>query len=46
MHLVTGFVGDSNIIVEIDPALPGTDYSNFPGDPIVSQPPRLSSPTF
>ena len=46
MHVVTGFVGDSNIIVEIDPALPAADPSNFSDDPIISQLPALSSPTF
>jgi hypothetical protein len=28
----TGFVGDSNITVAIDPALPGAVPSNFPFD--------------
>jgi hypothetical protein len=41
----TGFVGDSDITVEIDPAIPDTDPSAFPDDPLVSEPPVLSSPT-
>jgi hypothetical protein len=41
----TGFVGDSDITVEIDPAIPDTDPSEFPDDPLVSEPPVLSSPT-
>jgi len=41
----TGFVGDSDVTVEIDPALPDTDPSGFPDDPLVSEPPVLSSPT-
>jgi hypothetical protein len=41
----TGFVGDSDVTVEIDPAIPDTDPSEFPDDPLVSEPPVLSSPT-
>ena len=41
----TGFIGDSDITVEIDPAIPDTDPSEFPDDPLVSEPPVLSSPT-
>jgi hypothetical protein len=41
----TGFVGDSDVTVEIDPAIPDTDPSDFPDDPLVSEPPVLSSPT-
>lgn len=41
----TGFVGNSNVIVDIDPAIPDADPSNFPDDPLVSEPPVLSSPT-
>jgi hypothetical protein len=41
----TGFVGESDITVEIDPAIPDTDPSEFPDDPLVSEPPVLSSPT-
>jgi hypothetical protein len=41
----TGFVGNSDVTVEIDPAVPDTDPSDFPDDPLVSEPPVLSSPT-
>lgn len=41
----TGFIGSSNIIVDIDPAIPNADPSDFPDDPFVSEPPLLSSPT-
>ncbi len=41
----TGFVGDSDIKVDIDPAVPDADPSDFPDDPLVSDPPVLSSPT-
>jgi len=41
----TGFIGESTVTVTIDPAIPDTDPSNFPDDPLVSQPPTLSSPT-
>jgi len=41
----TGFVGNSNVIVDIDPAIPDADPSDFPDDPLVSEPPVLSSPT-
>src|SRR5690349_468717 len=41
----TGFVGDSDVTVEIDPAIPDADPSDFPDDPLVSEPPVLSSPT-
>ncbi len=40
----TGFVGDTDITVDIDPTIPD-DPSDFPDDPIVSQPPVISSPT-
>lgn len=40
----TGFIGESTVTVSIDPAIPDTDPSNFPTDPLVSQPPTLSSP--
>ena len=39
----TGFVGDSNVTVEVDPTIPDTDPSEFPSDPIISNPPVLSS---
>jgi hypothetical protein len=41
----TGFVGNTDIIVDIDPAIPNTDPSESPEDPMVSEPPVLSSPT-
>lgn len=39
----TGFVGDSNVTVEVDPNIPDTDPSEFPTDPVISNPPVLSS---
>ncbi|MES1187862.1 MAG: hypothetical protein ABUL60_28850 [Myxococcales bacterium] len=41
----TGFVGNTDVIVDIDPAVPDADPSDFPDDPLVSEPPVLSSPT-
>src|SRR5262245_7143833 len=41
----TGFVGESRVTVEIDPSIPPTDPSEFPEDPITSDPPVLTSPT-
>ena len=41
----TGFVGNTNVTVDIDPALPDTDPSEYPDDGLVSEPPVLSSPT-
>jgi hypothetical protein len=41
----TGFVGNSDVIVDIDSAIPNADPSGFPDDPLVSEPPVLSSPT-
>ena len=41
----TGFIGESTVTVTIDPSIPDTDPSNFPNDPLVSEPPTLSSPT-
>jgi len=41
----TGFVGNTNVTVDIDPALPDTDPSEYPDDALVSEPPVLSSPT-
>ena len=40
----TGFVGDSKVTVTIDPNIPDTDPSEFPNNPIVSQPPVVASP--
>lgn len=41
----TGFIGNTEVSVTIDPAIPNADPSNFPEDPIVSEPPVLASPT-
>jgi len=41
----TGFVGNMDVTVDIDPAIPDADPSDFPDDPLVSEPPVLSSPT-
>lgn len=41
----TGFVGNSDVTVDIDPAVPDADPSDFPDDTLVSEPPVLSSPT-
>jgi hypothetical protein len=41
----TGFIGNTEVTVTIDPAVPDADPSNFPDDPIVSEPPVLASPT-
>lgn len=41
----TGFVGNTDVTVDIDPAVPDADPSDFPEDPLVSEPPVLSSPT-
>jgi hypothetical protein len=40
-----GFVGDTEVVVDIDPTIPD-DPSQFPDDPLLSQPPVISSPTF
>lgn len=41
----TGFIGDSLVTLDIDPSVPDTDPSDFPDDPLVSEPPVLRSPT-
>lgn len=41
----TGFVGNTDVTVDIDPAIPDADPSDFPDDSLVSDPPVLSSPT-
>jgi len=41
----TGFIGSSNVTVDVDSALPDTDPSEYPDDTLVSEPPVLSSPT-
>lgn len=40
----TGFVGNTDVTVDIDPAIPDADPSDFPDDSLVSEPPVLSSP--
>jgi hypothetical protein len=42
----SGFIGDSKLVVEVDPNIPETDPSEFPDDPLVSEPPVLTSPTY
>jgi hypothetical protein len=42
----TGFIGNQDITVDIDPAIPDADPSDFPDDPLVSDPPVTASPTF
>src|SRR4051812_3994794 len=39
----TGFIGESTVTVTIDPSIPDTDPSNFPTDPLVTEPPAVSS---
>jgi len=39
----TGFIGESTVTVTIDPSIPDTDPSTFPTDPLVTQPPVVSS---
>jgi hypothetical protein len=41
----TGFIGNGNVTVDIDSALPDADPSEYPDDTLVSEPPVLSSPT-
>lgn len=40
----TGFIGDSQVTVNIDPSIPDTDPAETPDDPFVSNPPVLSEP--
>ena len=40
----TGFIGESQVTVQIDPTIPD-DPSAYPNDPIISQPPVIASPT-
>lgn len=40
----TGFIGDSQVTVNIDPSIPDTDPAETPDDPFVSPPPVLSEP--
>jgi hypothetical protein len=39
-----GFVGDSNVTMEIDPDIPDIDPSGFPDDPVIVEPPVVSPP--
>jgi hypothetical protein len=39
-----GFVGESNVTMEVDSDIPDVDPSVFPEDPIISQPPVVSPP--
>lgn len=41
----TGFIGNTEVTVSIDPAVPDADPTDFPEDPILSEPPVLASPT-
>jgi hypothetical protein len=41
-----GYVGDTQVTVDIDDDIADTDPSEFPDDPFVSEPPRLRSPTY
>lgn len=41
----TGFIGNTEVLVNVDPALPDADPSDFPDEELVSDPPVLSSPT-
>jgi len=40
----TGFVGNDDVILDIDPNIPDADDTDFPEDPLVSEPPVFSSP--
>lgn len=40
----TGFIGNEEVIVDIDPSIPDSDETDFPEDPLVSEPPVFSSP--
>jgi hypothetical protein len=39
-----GFVGESNVTMEIDTDIPEVDPTTFPNDPVISQPPVISPP--
>ena len=39
-----GFVGESNVTMEIDSDIPEVDPTSFPNDPVISQPPVISPP--
>lgn len=40
----TGFVGNQDVLVEIDPNIPGADETDFPEDSLVTEPPLVASP--
>jgi len=40
-----GLIDDAKIVVQVDPTLPSVDPTKVPSDPVVSEPPRVSSPT-
>lgn len=39
-----GFVGESQVTMEVDGDIPEVDPTDFPNDPIISQPPIVSPP--
>jgi hypothetical protein len=39
----TGFVGESSVVMEVDPQLPAEDTAEFPPFPLVIQPPNCAS---
>ena len=39
-----GFVGESNVTMEIDSDIPEVDPTSFPNDPVISQPPVITPP--
>ena len=39
-----GFVGESNVTMEIDPGIPDTDPSGFPEKPVIVPPPVVTPP--
>jgi hypothetical protein len=41
-----GFIGESKVTVEIDPSIPDEDPSDFPDDPLLTDPPIVMSPTY
>lgn len=41
-----GYVGDTQVTVDIDDDIADTDPTEFPDDPFISEPPRLRSPTY
>lgn len=40
----TGFIGNDDVTLTIDPAIPDDDETDFPEDSLVSEPPVFSSP--